>query len=92
MRAIPMAGAAVTAVIVAALGAWYLTFDAGKSHSIAQTPTVLPPAQVAVIAPDLSAPVRGTSRASKTAWHFSSRSLNATDRFEPTKRTRQSAI
>jgi peptidoglycan/xylan/chitin deacetylase (PgdA/CDA1 family) len=56
MRAIPMAGAAVTAVIVAALGAWYLTFDGGKSHSVAQAPPVLPPSQVAVIAPDLSAP------------------------------------
>ena len=56
MRAIPIAGAAVTAVFAVALAACYLTSDGGKSSSLAQVPAIPPPTQAKVVPSDLAAP------------------------------------
>jgi len=68
MRAIPIAGAAVTAVFAVALAGWFFTSDAGKSSSLAQAPAIPPSTQAKVVPSDLAAPeTTGTISASAQA-------------------------
>ena len=60
MRAIPIAGAAVTAVFAIALAGWYLTSDGGKSSSLAQAPAIPPPSQAKIVSSDPAPETTGT--------------------------------
>ncbi|MFZ0458338.1 MAG: polysaccharide deacetylase family protein [Rhodoplanes sp.] len=57
MRAIPIAGAAVTAAIInVALAGWYFTSGSGKSSSLTEEPAIPSSSQTTVVRPDLAAP------------------------------------